>query len=293
MTPAEMLNPAYWTRERVARVERTSPRTFTMHVRNEFGGAGNSVIGKPDLDACIAHALPEGMATQQILAACDPSKLRNEGDGFCYVIGFFARAIERRRLKWVCMPGTSIPAYPMRDEIGALVYEELLEGTILRIAEVGGWEGEALRSIKIEGVVRHLAGRLHAWGCDTLFADDFESTGLGGLFRQLGINYRPYRWTEASKMDAIGGTLRRFVRDRAISIVPHAELYRELLSIREVPRPGERWGYETRGLDYASALIALMHALNDPELVSLNERSVRLEGAPHAGPPNYRRETSR
>ena len=287
MTPAEQLNPAYWTPERVERVRRASPRTFTMHVLNQFGGAENALLSKDELDACMADKLPEGMVTRQILAACDPSKLRR--DGFCYVIGFFAYAAERRRQRWVCLPGTEIPAYPARDELGQLIYDEMPVGITLRIAEVGGWEGESMRGLRIEDLVRSLSARLHAWGCRTLFADDFESTGLGGLFHQRGIAYRPYHWSAESKAEAIGGTLRRYVRDRSISIVPHAELYRELLSIREVPRAGERWGYETGGLDYASALIALMHALNDPELVGLNDKPhARLEGAPHSGAPNIR-----
>lgn len=290
MTPAEMLNPAYFTPERVARIKRTSRRTFTMHILNLFGGAENSLLTSDELDPCMQAALPEGMVTYQILAGCDPSKLRK--DGYCYVIGFFARALERRRPRWICMPGTTIPAYPMRDELGQLVYDELPTGPILRIAEVGGWEGENMREIGVEGIVRQLSARLHSWGCATLFADDFESAGLTGLFRQQGINYQPYAWTEDSKRDAIGGTLKRMVRSRGISIVPHAELYRELLSIREVPRPRERWGYETGGLDYASALIAIMHALNDPETIGVYERSARIEGAPHGGPPNFRRITS-
>jgi hypothetical protein len=284
VTPAEQLNPAYWTPERLERVRRASPRTYLMHVLNKFGGAENSLLTPDELAPCVQAELPAGyvLNPREIFAGFDGSALRNDGVACC--IGFYARPNPERQQQWVMLPGTQIPAYPLRDAYGQLVYHPMPERSLLRIGEIFGWSGrENVRRLTIEQVVDHVAQRLQQWGIKTLFSDDFEATALGGLFSQRGIYLRPYHWSEASKAEVVGGALRRHVRDQTLSMVPHAETERQLLSIREVPRPGQRWGYPTNGLDYASSIIAMLHGLNDPEVVGAAPTgNARLHDAPHA-----------
>lgn len=271
MTPAEQLNPQYWTAERIERVRKASPRTFTMHVNNQFGGAENALLSKHELDQVICAELPPGMVwSGHGIGALDTAQGKEHGDGFCFVAGFHARAEQSRRARMVMHDGFAV--CPMRDEWGRVVYDEMPSGTVLRIAEVHGWEGASVRGMTIGDIVAAVAARCRAWNIGTLFGDQFESTGIGGLLSQHGIKYRPYHWSADSKASVIGGTLKRHVRERTISIVPHSELYRELLSIREAPRAGGRWGYETGGLDFASALISLLHGLDDPEVIGLDPR---------------------
>jgi len=280
MTPAEQLNPAYWTAERIERIRRTAPRTFTMHVQNEFGGAENAVITKAELDPCISAMLPAGLLASEAMCAIDSSALKR--DGFCGLFAFFARPDPTPRVQIHRTPDGS--EIEVRDEYGYLVTVKTPKKTFLRVEEVFGFEPSKLRTLRIEDVIDHLAARCHAWGVRTVFADHFEQTALAGLLSQRGIRLKAYHWTEDSKTDAIGGSLRRYVREGTYSQIPHQKLYEELLSIREVPRAGGKWGYDTGGKDFAAALISLFHGLADPDVVNVSaDPSVRIQGAPHQG----------
>lgn len=281
VSPAQQLNPVYWTPERIAKVAKASPRTATMHVENNFGGAENSLLSKGELDECISETIPEGYVFFEWMVAVDSSALRR--DGFRWIAACFLHPDPTPRQKWVSVNGIR-DAYPLRDQYGTIVCHPIPDRTLLRIAHVGGVEGDELHHARIEGVIDRLASFCRRFGVRDVYADHFEQTALAGLAAQRGLLWHPYQWSEQSKMDAIGGTLKRYVRDREISITPHEELIRELLSIREVPRPGNKWGYETGGLDVASAVISLMHALNDPDRVGVNlHRGHRMQGVPHAG----------
>lgn len=285
MTPAEQLNPAYWTPERIDRVRRTSARTFTMHVKNEFGGAENAVITKDELDACVAESLPPGLVMADAMCAIDSSALKR--DGFCGLFAFFAHPDPTPRPQMA--PGAGGFYIEQRDEYGYVVMQKVPKKTFLRVEEVFGFEPSRLRKLRIEDVIDHLAARCAAWGVRTVFADHFEQTALAGLLSQRGIRLKAYHWTEDSKADAIGGSLRRYVREGTFSIPSLAQpevrkLYEELLSIREVPRAGQKWGYETGGKDFAAALISLFHGLADPDVVNVTvDPSVHVRGAPHQG----------
>jgi hypothetical protein len=83
--------------------------------------------------------------------------------------------------------------------------------------------------------------------------------------------------------------LRRHIREQTLSLPNHPKLIAELLSIRETQRPGGGTHFETGGRDIASALIAILHGLQDPEMLGMHENySPPLRGIPHGGPPNVR-----
>lgn len=287
VSPAQQLNPVHWTDEQIDRVRKASSRSFTMHVQNLFGGAENSVITKDELDACVAASLPEGMFMSPAMCAIDSSALKR--DGFCGLFAFFAHPDPTPRQKMIRAANGG--EYVERDERGYPVTVKPPDRSFLRVAEVFGFEPERFRKLRIEQVVAHVAERCKAWGVKTVFADHFEETALGGLLSQHQLVLKPYHWSEDSKMQTIGGALRRYVRERTLSLIPHQKLYQELLSIREVPRPGERWGYATTGLDFASALISLLHGLGDPDVVNVRQgQHVRVHGIPHAGRASGKRE---
>lgn len=288
VSPARQLNPLHWTLEREAKVQKASRRAFAMNVLNNFGGSESAVLSFDELQPCISLAL-EGYGYGQAFCGLDASKLRRDGFAFC--IGFFAEPLEKYRQKWVMINGH--PAMPELDKWGRATYHEAGK-TLLRIGEIGGWSGSEIKKVTIEQVVAHVAQRCNAWGVDLIVADDFESTALAGHFSQHGKTYKPYAWSERSKDAAIGGTLKRYVREQILSLVPHSEMERELLSIRQIPKAGDtRWSYPTNGLDYASSVIAIMHALNDGELLNLPKKTPKLRGTPHQPRRGSRHEVPR
>lgn len=129
----------------------------------------------------------------------------------------------------------------------------------LNIREVGGWSGPELRRVSMEQIVKHITERARKWGAQVVFGDQREEASLTSLFAQNGMAFRSFPWTLASKDDAIM-LLRRLMREREISICEHETLKRELLGIKARLLPSGATQYQTNGLDFASAVITLMHA---------------------------------
>jgi hypothetical protein len=286
VSPARQLNPVYWTPEQEAKTARKSKRAYAMSVLNNFGGAESALLSLDELAPCIQPTI-EGYTWHQAFCGIDPSKMRRR-DGFGYVIGFFAHPDGQARQKWVMVNGH--PAYPELDRWGRPVCQEMPTKPLLRIAEIGEWNGNA----SMVDVVKRISHRMDAWGATLVLADDFESASLAGHFQNGNKTLRAYPWSEKSKDQAIGGTLKRYVREQTLSLIPHAEMERELLTLRQIPvAGGARWSYPTHGLDHCSALIALLHGVNDPELLGIRDKRATLKGAPHKGRGSSRHEVPR
>jgi hypothetical protein len=140
---------------------------------------------------------------------------------------------------------------------------------VLRVHEVFGWHKEDFRKVTTAQIVANIAERCAARKIRVIYADMFEATGLAGLFAQHQIRYRAYHWSAQSKEDAIA-LLRTYVRDKTLSLPRHDALLNQLLSIRAIPQAGGTFRYTTGGKDYAAALISILHALNDPEVVGVD-----------------------
>ncbi len=284
ISPATQLNPAYWTPQRIQKIKRTSPRTFTMHVQNEFGSAGDSVLTLDEVNCATHECVPPGTLGGRWMCSLDASGLRH--DTWAALFSYFGwpSPVQVRRPLWAegpAFPPQTIQIGWATDETGAPIYEPQLTRPVLRVARVVGW-GPPHRT-SINAIVDSVAANCKQLNIDVVFADQFEQAALGGLFSNHGIRYRSYHWTQESKDAAIAGNLRRMFREGGISLVPHEQLKRQLLSIREVPAAGRRWSYPTNGLDYASALITLCHALNDPELGANDGKAqARVDHNPHA-----------
>lgn len=133
------------------------------------------------------------------------------------------------------------------------------EGEIV-VTEAGGFEGEQLRHVSSADVVAKIAGRAQAHGVSTIFGDQREEAALRSLFNQHSLTLQSYAWSEPSK-DAAMQLIRRWMREHGLYLPEHPRLRSELASMKARLLPSGRIKYETGGLDYASALITLAHAI--------------------------------
>src|SRR5687767_11278025 len=88
VTPAEQLNPYYWTPERIAKIRRASPRTFAMHVQNQWGGVQNAALDYEDVIAARRTSVPEYYRAGRGMLAIDPSSLAGDAwawSGLCWL----------------------------------------------------------------------------------------------------------------------------------------------------------------------------------------------------------------
>jgi hypothetical protein len=133
--------------------------------------------------------------------------------------------------------------------------------TGLAIAEVNGIEDAVLTGIKMGEVVAQIAVRAKEWGTDVVFGDQREEAGLQELFAQHGISLVTIAWTDTSKHDAFT-LLRRLMKDGQLSFADHDKLKQQAIACKLQLMPSGRNKYATNGLDYLSAVVTLMHAVN-------------------------------
>ena len=132
--------------------------------------------------------------------------------------------------------------------------------------EADAFEGEALRRVSMADVVKHVADRAKAWGTWRIFGDQREEASLRSMFAEHGISLVTYAWSEPSK-DVAFQAMRRLMRARKLLLPDHATLRREVGSVKAHLLPSGRTKYATNGLDYASALVTVMHAITDGQLL--------------------------
>jgi hypothetical protein len=128
------------------------------------------------------------------------------------------------------------------------------------VCEIDGWSGEESRRLSMADIVRRIACRANEWGADAVHGDQREEASLRSLFAEHDVLFRSHAWTEQSK-DAAVMFLRRLMRERKLLLVDHATMHRELLGMKARLMPSGRTHYATNGLDYASALVTLAHAV--------------------------------
>jgi hypothetical protein len=129
----------------------------------------------------------------------------------------------------------------------------------LKIGEVSGWSGDDLRRVSLATVAEHISERAKAWEARIVWGDQREEAGLRVLFAEHSTHFESFAWSEPSKDTAVM-LLRRLMRERRLFLPPHEALRQQLLTMKARLLPSGRTRYETNGLDYASALITLMHA---------------------------------
>jgi hypothetical protein len=149
------------------------------------------------------------------------------------------------------------------DAFSWLFIFEIASGVSVPV--VRGIEGDDLRRYSMTEIVKGIARQCAELGCHTVFGDQRESASLSALFNAEGLAFTSYAWSETSK-DAAFQTLRRLLRDRKISILNHEKTISQLRNVKAHLRPSGRTNYATNGLDYASAVITAVHAINDDKI---------------------------
>jgi hypothetical protein len=134
------------------------------------------------------------------------------------------------------------------------------------VLETDGWKGDQMRTLTVADVVTKICARAEEYGVKTVYADNYERGALPELFAQHGITLKVYTWSQGSKHDAMT-RLRRLMRERKLSLPDHPALRRQLSNLKQRLMPSGGVKYFLNGQDYASALVTLMHADVDGELV--------------------------
>lgn len=232
-----------------------------VHAR-EYGARPSAAAGLAfgDIEAMERAFQPTvpGYTYSRPFVSIDPSNLTEGGDGFCYSIAAWALPSRQRVL------ALDADRNIIRDEWKRETYLPPQTKRLLRVAEIGGWENQELAQTSIEQVVARIAERAVAWGATSVYSDQRESTSLGALFTQRELLFKPYVWSQPSKEEAIR-FLRRMLRESTLSIVPHAGMRREMLSLAYRFTRSGGLEYQTRGRDWISTLITIGHVLTDPD----------------------------
>lgn len=284
MTPAEMLNPAYWTPERVERVRKAAPRAYSMHILNQYGSAQNAAL---DYDDVIAAFTPlEGAYTQaERFGFADFSDLSGpDGDETVLLVAGY---LTPHRLPQPKVIRTASGAeYVERDEYGYEVMLPMRTRTMLRVEAVHSWRGRH----PMGDVVAEMAGILKRHGAEALATDQRSDTAVQALFSQHSIRATSYHWTNESKHDAVQA-LARSLAAREISICESPRLREQMLAYGYKLAPGGRFVYQGRGAndDHVAALLTGHMFLGSPEALMLSAQKAQpLRGSPFRANPGGR-----
>lgn len=239
VTPAQQLNPVYWTPDRVARMRKA--RGFRMHVLNEFGGA-SSVF---DFDAvqrafrnpsrardwgrpvCIVDA-SSGKKDAWTFAICqwiDPM-LKDEDILFEEVPGGMAMVVDSYD-RPVAKPGASAARY-------------------LHFWKIDGFEGGFWEQVRADDIVARVSALCHRAGVRQVFGDQREAFALEADFRRCGLRFTEHPYTSGSKASAVE-RVRRWLRDGVVIFKEHDRLRSELINFVEKPTPGGGFTFGARG----------------------------------------------
>lgn len=157
-------------------------------------------------------------------------------------------------------PWLAIDASSLRGDAFAWAVGRSTRGGELVVSEVGGFEGEELRGLTMATVVERVADVAQRFGVHKVFGDQREAASLESMFAEHRLAFTSYAWSEPSKDEAMQ-LLRRLMRELRLYLPPHRRLSAELTGMKARLQPSGRIRYETNGLDYASALVTLMHAV--------------------------------
>jgi hypothetical protein len=276
--PSWVANPDAITEEQTRKLE-DDPRIWAREYAARPSAAAGLAFGDPEqVEACFGE-LPVGFLLGDVIVGIDASDALQGGDGFGYCVGFWAQPDPTPRAKWAMIPGTDIQAYPMRDERGYPVMEPVPDRPIFRVCEAGEFVQES--GVTQEAIIDRIATRAKAWRARFVTGDTYSRNSVEGHFSQRGLQTVLLPWTAPAKESAVA-TLRRMIREQALSIVPHAGLRKEMLSLKFRMTRGGHTEYHTTGMDTVASLIAIAIYMNDPDAARLPDRSpLPLAGTPY------------
>jgi hypothetical protein len=170
-----------------------------------------------------------------------------------------AAAYERKPVGAAVRGLVGIDASSLRgDGFGWVAGYETSAGELI-IKEAGEWTGNDLRHMTMQDCVNGITARAQRWNTQYVYGDQCEGTSLQSMFAAKGITFRPLPWSAESKEEAFQ-LLRRLARDGKLSLCDNAGLKSELGKIKARLSTSGLTTYITKGLDTASALLALAHA---------------------------------
>jgi hypothetical protein len=274
VTPAEQLNPFYWTKERIERIRRTSPRTFRMHVLNEFGAATACY----DFDAVERAFQGTGLGVaraERPFVVIDPSG--GKKDSFTWSV------VQR------CYP--EVPSYAYASQIyirgdGTVFHEVTSKGRVEKIEgppplrpdftgrirpfywmrAIDGAEGRFWDQIPADAVVERIARAAIRAGARRVFTDQHSFFALEPHFRAHGLKLIECPFTTSSKPFAVE-TFRRWLRQDEIVIDDHQKMRAELHAFAEIPTPHGSFSFRARGGGHDDyAILPLLAVLATTEL---------------------------
>ena len=203
------------------------------------GATLSNALDAQDVNACFDRAAPAWNHQATGFCVIDASSLR--GDTFAFMCGFTATV----------------------NDVELIV-----------VREIGGFDGQEQRHVSMSDIVRHIAERARAVKAWEIYGDQREEASLRSMFNENALVFTSYPWSEPSKDNAMQ-LLRRLLLEQRIILPEHAELKRQLTSMKSRLVPSGRIRYETNGLDYASCLITLCHAIADNKLLGGSMTSYR------------------
>jgi hypothetical protein len=256
VSPAEQLNPAHWSAERVAHMKRKAPRSFRMHVMNLFGGASNVF----DFDA-----VENGFRKPPLRAR---SWGHHQG-----VIDWSSGKKDAATFA-VCQqvyPELPPSAY-VREEVPGLpdgmVVHDRWDRPIIRPDYqggrpflwwpfIGGFEGSFWEQLPADEAVRRIAEVFNDYGVTDVHGDQREAYMLEAEFRRYGLRFHEHPYTSESKARAVE-RVRRWLAENALIFNHHDKLRAEFHAFVEKPTPGGGWTFGARGSghdDYVSLVL--------------------------------------
>jgi hypothetical protein len=265
MSPAEQLNPAYWTAERVERMKRTSTRTYRMHVQNLFGGASNCF----DYDAIerAFRALPASVRSAgRPIGIIDASS--GKKDTWSYGVCQWARATasEDAYLRETA-PGLPEGVLVLDANDRPIIRpDHVAARPVLYFPVIDGFEGAFWAQLPGDEVVRRVSELFHRSGVVDVHGDQRESYMLEAEFRRNGLRFHEHAYTggsDGTKAAAVE-RVRRWLATETVIFHPHARMRAEFHGFIEKPTPGGGFTFGARGSGHDDFVcLALTAALAD------------------------------
>ena len=163
----------------------------------------------------------------------------------------------------------TIDASSLRGDGFAWIAGRETDASELVVLECDAFEGEKLRHVSMAQVVEHIAKRAGAWDVRCIFGDQREEASLTSMFAAHHVGLQTFPWSEPSKEEAFQ-LLRRLMRERRLLLPDHPGLRREMGGIKAHLLPSGRTKYATNGLDFASCVVTLAHAVVADDFVPGN-----------------------
>lgn len=276
VTPAEQLNPYYWTKERVERMRRTAPRTYRMHVLNQYG-AGTACFDFDAVERAFRPIKQELQPLSRPFMVLDPSS--GKKDSFTYavvqrmqpVVPFDAYAHQVHlnsdgSYGWRT-PSPGGKGYDYFDGMPPLKEDVTVETRpFWWFKWISGFEGSFWDQLPADQLMAEIASVAHLAEVRTAFTDQREFYSLSALARQFGLRLEERPFTGGSKERAVA-LVRRWLASGEVIFAPHPKLKAELHNFTEKPTPGGGFTFGARGSnhdDYAVLPLICALATTDP-----------------------------